>query len=87
MSRPLLSAVCERMVALGDQAAYLVTATGRIPALNLYFGFGFLPDIVFDGIARWRDALGRGEAGGNTPLCAGLNAWLSALVAREDQSP
>jgi len=45
LSKPLMTAVCKRLRQLGHQQAYLVTSTGRIPAINLYLKFGFLPDI------------------------------------------
>ncbi|TFH14420.1 MAG: GNAT family N-acetyltransferase [Lentisphaerales bacterium] len=45
LSKPLLSAACSRLRALGHDRAYLVTATGRISAINLYLHFGFTPEI------------------------------------------
>ncbi|MBN1936661.1 MAG: GNAT family N-acetyltransferase [Anaerolineae bacterium] len=56
LARPLLSIVCRRMKELGDVRAYLVTSTGRIPAINLYARFGFRPDIRSeDDLIVWRD--------------------------------
>lgn len=57
LARPLLSAVCERLLELGYREAYLVTATSRIPAINLYFRFGFRPDLSGDGLQVWRKFL------------------------------
>lgn len=45
LSKPLLSAVLRRMRKLGHDRAYLRTATARIPAINLYAAFGFVPAI------------------------------------------
>ena len=45
LAKPLLSAVCNRLVALGHPRAYLATATGRLPAIQLYLTFGFVPEI------------------------------------------
>ena len=41
LAKPLLSAVCGRLRELGHTRAYLTSSTSRIPALNLYSGFGF----------------------------------------------
>ena len=46
LSKPLLSAVCEKLVLLGHDKAYLTTSSARIPAINLYLEFGFLPQII-----------------------------------------
>jgi GNAT superfamily N-acetyltransferase len=43
LANPLLTAVCNRLRALGHERAYLSSATVRVPALNLYLKFGFLP--------------------------------------------
>ena len=45
LAKPLLSTVLNRMVELGHQRAYLNTQTVRIPAINLYASFGFVPYI------------------------------------------
>ena len=44
LAKPLLTAVMNRMVELGHPRAYLTTATQRLPAINLYLKFGFLPE-------------------------------------------
>jgi GNAT superfamily N-acetyltransferase len=43
LSKSLLSIVLARMVELGEERAYLCTSTARLPAINLYAGFGFAP--------------------------------------------
>lgn len=45
LAKPLMSAVCERLVSLGHEKIYLKTSTMRVPAINLYRKFGFVPDI------------------------------------------
>jgi GNAT superfamily N-acetyltransferase len=54
LSKPLLSIVLHRMLELGDTRAYLRTSTARLPAINLYAGFGFLPSLQTpDDCAVW----------------------------------
>jgi len=43
LGKPLMSAVCNRLKELGYERACLNTSTGRIPAINLYQKFGFVP--------------------------------------------
>ncbi len=43
LAKPLMSIVCSRLRELGHQRACLRTSTGRIPAINLYKKFGFVP--------------------------------------------
>lgn len=43
LAKPMLSAACELLCARGYTEAWLETGTGRIPALNLYLQFGFVP--------------------------------------------
>jgi ribosomal protein S18 acetylase RimI-like enzyme len=45
LSKPLLSAACERLCALGYTSAFLITSTTFVPAVNLYRQFGFEPAI------------------------------------------
>ena len=45
LSKPLLSIVCNRMKELGHVRTRLVTSTARIPAVNLYLSFGYVPFI------------------------------------------
>ena len=45
LSKPLLSAVCQRLRERGFERAYLDTSSARIAALALYLSFGFVPDI------------------------------------------
>lgn len=46
LSKPLMSAVCEKLVKLGHAKAYLTTSSARIPAIKLYLKFGFIPEII-----------------------------------------
>jgi GNAT superfamily N-acetyltransferase len=43
LSKPLLSIILRRMIELEHDRVYLRTSTPRIPAINLYAQFGFLP--------------------------------------------
>lgn len=45
LAKPLLTTVCQRLRELGHTRAYLTTSSERIPAINLYLGFGFAPEI------------------------------------------
>jgi GNAT superfamily N-acetyltransferase len=43
LAKPLLSLACQRLLELGHATALLYTLTARIPAINLYHQFGFVP--------------------------------------------
>jgi GNAT superfamily N-acetyltransferase len=43
LSKPLMTVVCNRLRELGHDRAYLATETHRVPAINLYLRFGFVP--------------------------------------------
>ncbi|HIJ74271.1 MAG TPA: GNAT family N-acetyltransferase [Candidatus Hydrogenedentes bacterium] len=59
LSKPLLSIVLRRMRELGHERAYLSTSTGRVPAINLYLKFGFVPGISnADDYNTWRELQG-----------------------------
>ena len=45
LAKPLMSIVLERLKHLGHDKAYLLTSTARVPAINLYRKFGFIPDV------------------------------------------
>lgn len=45
LAKPLLTMVCNRLKELRHNKAYLTTQTVRIPAINLYLKFGFIPTI------------------------------------------
>lgn len=56
LAKPLLSIVLNRMAELGHTRCYLGTSTARIPAVNLYFKFGFVPHVCnADDLAVWRE--------------------------------
>lgn len=46
LAKPLLSATCQRLQALGHSKAYLTTANERIIAINLYLKFKFQPTLA-----------------------------------------
>jgi GNAT superfamily N-acetyltransferase len=55
LARPMMTIICNRLRELGHERAYLTTANVRIPALNLYLKFGFVPDIrTARDLAAWR---------------------------------
>lgn len=45
LAKPLLTIICKRLKELGHSKTYLTTQTLRIPAINLYAKFGFVPVI------------------------------------------
>ena len=45
LAKPLLTTVCQRLSELGHRRTYLNTSPRRIPAINLYLEFGFVPEI------------------------------------------
>lgn len=51
LARPLMTLVLNRMGELGHERAYLNTATARLPAVNLYLRFGFVPHLYDDAAA------------------------------------
>lgn len=48
LAKPLLTAICNRLVELGHQRAYLTTWTAKLPAIRLYLRYGFDPEINSD---------------------------------------
>jgi GNAT superfamily N-acetyltransferase len=55
LSRPLMTAICQRLRELGHYRAYLTTAPTRLPAIKLYLRFGFLPLVrSAEEAAAWR---------------------------------
>ena len=57
LSKPMMSAACQRLLKLGHERAYLVTSTGCVPAINMYRQFGFVPMIKegSDQLQYWRE--------------------------------
>ncbi len=56
LAKPLMATVCLRLRELGHDRAYLTTSTARLPAINLYLKFGFLPGIRNErDLAVWRE--------------------------------
>ncbi len=55
LSKPLLSSTCQKLRKLKHDKTYLTTSIVRIPAIKLYFLFGFYPALVNDSdYERWR---------------------------------
>ena len=48
LSKPLLAATLRRMTELRCRSAFLYTHSVRTPAIRLYLGFGFVPEIHSD---------------------------------------
>jgi GNAT superfamily N-acetyltransferase len=48
LAKPLLAVVCDRLKGLGHCKTFLTTQTCRVPAINLYAKFGFVPVIESD---------------------------------------
>jgi predicted GNAT family acetyltransferase len=46
LAKPMMSAVCQRLLQQGQTEAYLYTSSARVPAINLYRSFGFDPVIT-----------------------------------------
>ncbi len=60
LAKPLLTAVCNRLVQLGHDCAYLSTGTARLPAIHLYLSYGFEPEIGDEeDRKRWDEVLAR----------------------------
>jgi GNAT superfamily N-acetyltransferase len=58
LAKPLLTAVCNRLIELGHDNAYLTTWTNKLPAIHLYFAFGFEPEIASADDGRlWKPVL------------------------------
>jgi GNAT superfamily N-acetyltransferase len=49
LSKPLLALVLTRMAELGHDRVFLRTSTARLPAINLYARFGFVPSLRIAG--------------------------------------
>ncbi len=55
LAKPMLSAILDVFRELGYNEAWLETSSGRIPALNLYLRFGFVPYVRGEAdAAAWR---------------------------------
>jgi len=82
LAKPLLAAVCRRLLELGHRQAYLTTSTLRVPALNLYFLFGFLPELT-PGADRqaWAGLAAASSCPAGPRLRPDLAAWLRAHLA------
>lgn len=60
LAKPLLSAILWRLRDLGHRHAYLTTSSQRVPALNLYLSFGFMPSVKSDEqLVAWRELAGK----------------------------
>lgn len=55
LAKPLMTIVCRRLRDLGHTRACLTTSSGRVPAVNLYLKFGFVPNIRSEEeLAAWQ---------------------------------
>ena len=55
LGKPLMSIALRRLRELGHAGAFLSTSSARIPAVNLYLRFGFVPEIGSEEqLAAWR---------------------------------
>ncbi|MBI4025335.1 MAG: GNAT family N-acetyltransferase [Verrucomicrobia bacterium] len=45
LAKPLLAAICHRLIEIGHDRAYLTTWSNKLPAIHLYLAFGFEPEI------------------------------------------
>jgi GNAT superfamily N-acetyltransferase len=80
LAKPLLSAVCSRLLELGHRQAYLTTSTSRLPAINLYFAYGFLPELDSTTSRQaWGEFLAR-HSSLPGQLRQGLAEWLRARL-------
>jgi len=78
LAKPLLAWVCTRLRELGHTRAYLTTSTARVPAICLYFGLGFQPNLEGTGRQQdWRDFLARTAT---EPRAAAIPADLLAAL-------
>jgi GNAT superfamily N-acetyltransferase len=58
LAKPFMTVICNRLIELGHDRAYLTTWTAKLPAINLYFSFGFEPDIRTEEDGRlWQEIL------------------------------
>ena len=56
LGKALMTQLCQRLKEMGHERSYLMTSTGRIPAIKLYLRFGFQPLIrTMDDEAAWRE--------------------------------
>ncbi len=65
LAKSLLSCICKRLKSLDHRQAYLTTLSIRIPAINLYRKFGFMPDIRTDKDEKIWDKLNKTLGIGN----------------------